>query len=195
MKKEIAVLVTGLLMFCGVAWAGDVVTYDPSTGTIHIPRVAVGSQYYEVDLNLASGQEWTWSLGEIRDVTSSDIVWGNGLTWQQSDDGVYRTFVEAEEYCSNLSLVGYNDWRVPMLSELRQLVYCSADSSVGRTCPSGSYVPTIFADFSAQPHIYWTTDINSTNWNNGISFVSGGVAYLGVRENTTISRAYVRCVR
>lgn len=44
------------------------------------------------------------------------------LVWQKSDDGVKRTWQNALEYCRDLSLAGFSDWRVPEVKELATLV-------------------------------------------------------------------------
>jgi hypothetical protein len=46
---------------------------------------------------------------------------GTGLMWQQGISGVY-IWQEALSYCENLSLAGYDDWRLPNIHELQSLV-------------------------------------------------------------------------
>ena len=45
------------------------------------------------------------------DGTITDTV--RQLMWQQGDNGGQATFAEAQKYCKNLRLGGYNDWRLP----------------------------------------------------------------------------------
>ncbi len=42
-----------------------------------------------------------------------------GLMWQKEDDARLRRFTESEQYCRELTLAGYRDWRLPMIDELR----------------------------------------------------------------------------
>ena len=56
------------------------------------------------------------SLTDNGDGTVTDNV--TGLTWQQVPPEDYYTFSEAEAYAADLSLGGYDDWRVPTLKEL-----------------------------------------------------------------------------
>lgn len=42
-----------------------------------------------------------------------------------SDNGFI--YIEAEQYCQNLTLAGHSDWRLPTKGELKDLVYCSND--------------------------------------------------------------------
>ena len=46
----------------------------------------------------------------------------NGLTWQQRDDNIQRTWQEASNYCSDLKLAGKTDWRLPSIDELNSIV-------------------------------------------------------------------------
>jgi len=45
-----------------------------------------------------------------------------GLIWQRRDDGTKRTWKEALDYCENLSLAGYSDWRLPEKKELQSII-------------------------------------------------------------------------
>lgn len=45
-----------------------------------------------------------------------------GLMWQQSDDGIARDWEEALNYSENLSLAGYDDWKLPNAKELHSIV-------------------------------------------------------------------------
>jgi hypothetical protein len=41
-----------------------------------------------------------------------------GLTWTKKDNGSDVTLQQAMEYCRNLKLASYNDWRLPTINEL-----------------------------------------------------------------------------
>lgn len=45
-----------------------------------------------------------------------------GLTWQQTDNGRGIEWPEALDYCENLDLAGYQDWRLPNIKELQYIV-------------------------------------------------------------------------
>ncbi len=45
-----------------------------------------------------------------------------GLTWQQSDDGETRNWMQALAYCENLELAEQTDWRLPNVKELQSIV-------------------------------------------------------------------------
>ncbi len=65
-----------------------------------------------------------YDLNYTRD-NENGIVIDNtiGLMWQdnEKDGGVSLPWSEAKEYCENLSLGGYNDWRLPKIGELVNL--------------------------------------------------------------------------
>ena len=128
-----------------------------------------------------------------------DFTEGNGtvmdhstkLMWQKDtardNIGAYEpmTWEEALEYCENLSLGGYTDWRLPTVKELRSLVDYE------------KYTPAInagfFPDTSFNPlDGYWsaTTYVNEPNKAWSIIFNHGDVA-----KSDKFTLYYVRAVR
>ena len=75
-----------------------------------------------------------------------------GLVWQQDTAPGTYTWQQAIEYCENLILGGYDDWRLPTIKELSTLV----DSGVSLS--SQNYNPTIDATFfpDTRPDFYWS---------------------------------------
>ncbi|MEN7982548.1 MAG: DUF1566 domain-containing protein [Nanoarchaeota archaeon] len=106
-----------------------------------------------------------------------------GLVWQQSDDNYSYAFLEAVNYCDNLTLAGYLDWRMPEVMELQYIVN------------SGTYYPAINSVFSGTDYgYYWTfTSYKYYSWLNWIvGFIRGFVYY----DTSHLSHSYpVRCVR
>jgi len=45
-----------------------------------------------------------------------------GLMWQKETAPRTYTWQEAVEYCKNLTLAGYDDWRLPTIEELFSIV-------------------------------------------------------------------------
>jgi hypothetical protein len=107
-----------------------------------------------------------------------------GLMWQQTGFDITMTWEAALTYCENLILPlgGKNDWRMPNIKELRNLV----DQS--------RYNPAIntmdFAD--TVPSFYWssTTPYHGTDYAWGVYFNFGVDHY-----NHKIGGGYVRAVR
>jgi hypothetical protein len=115
-----------------------------------------------------------------------------GLLWQQAAapgirDGKYD-WQEAVDYCDNLTLAGYTDWRLPSIKELSMLV----DSGVTF---SGEINPTIdttyFPETAADS--YWSSSLFAGDPGQAwiVDFSYGVVDY----DSTTINSFYVRAVR
>lgn len=110
-----------------------------------------------------------------------------GLMWQKQDDSTGRMWGDAGRYCTNLSLGGHSDWRLPTVMELTSIVDYSGVSPTINT----TYFPNTSASQNWQ---YWTsTTIPDFSWlamsvsfNNGHTHTSNDVA---------IASNYDRCVR
>jgi hypothetical protein len=109
----------------------------------------------------------------------SGIITDNvtGLMWQKDTaPGTYNTWRQARDYCSNLSLGGYTDWRLPTIEELSLLV----DSSMPSPGPviSTAYFPDTVASF------YWSSTPGAFSlyraWS--VDFSTGHVSYDGKRS-------------
>jgi hypothetical protein len=68
------------------------------------------------------------------------------IMWQKGDNGKEVTFEEAQEYCKNLRLGGYADWRLPKADE--------ADTAVAVELMMPIHSPDTYARFD----LYWTSD-------------------------------------
>ena len=63
------------------------------------------------------------ALFMITSLCSSEVVKDNetGLVWQDSSNTVKRDWSGAKEYCADLTLEGYSDWRLADISELKKI--------------------------------------------------------------------------
>lgn len=74
---------------------------------------------------------------ECQDGQCSVIWWedtSSGLTWENAPTEGRMLQSEADTYCAQLSLGGYQDWRVPTIGELRSLVRGCPDTAAGGKC-------------------------------------------------------------
>jgi len=115
------------------------------------------------------------------DMTVTDGV--TQLMWQENID-TSTTQADAATYCSNLTLAGHKDWRLPSLPELLSIVDYSRSSP--------SIDPTYFPKTPASGH-FWTSTLvaGSTTKGYDVSFLYGGFD----GNNTLSSKLWVRCVR
>lgn len=92
-----------------------------------------------------------------------------GLIWQQATAPGTYTWQQAFDYCTQLSLGGYDDWRLPAVKELATLVY----SGVSTPAPSinTAYFPETVASF------YWSSTPypNDADIAWGVLFLGGGI--------------------
>ncbi len=125
----------------------------------------------------------TPSLTDNGNGTVTDDI--TGLIWQQEDDGQLRTQVLALDYCDNLSLGGYADWRLPSVLELKDIV------DYGRTAPT---LDTSYFTNTSNAN-YWTSTTypNNANKANQLSFESSIQG--GSLKNDPGYQYYSRCVR
>ncbi len=115
------------------------------------------------------------------DGTVTDNV--TGLMWQQQDDDIERTWTDAINYCDNLTLAGYNDWRLPDEYQLQSIV------------DYGTYNPAINTNCfpNTNPTFYWSSSVyaQSSLFAWGVYFNSGVVDCYHFRTDL----CFVRCVR
>ena len=128
------------------------------------------------------------------DGTVTDTV--TGLTWQQDDDAVVKTWEEALSYCEGLELpTGQTDWRLPNIKELRSIV----DNTTHSPAINLTYFPsTNFGDYWSSTH-GWTFSHHGGGyaplgaWSISFSIADNSDGYINQAPIT--SNTYARCVR
>ena len=111
-------------------------------------------------------------------VTNTDT----GLMWQQDTAPETYTWQEALSYCENLTLAGYDDWRLPNVNELHSIVdYSTYDPSIKTT-----FSPNTVSSY------YWSSTSNAGDpiyaW---VVYFGSGAMYFGPKSYLY----YVRAVR
>lgn len=154
----------------GTAWAGSF-----ANGQIETLNATV-----ELAVRCVRGGPIGPALLDNADGTVTDAA--RGLTWQQADDGVKKTWYDALTYCEGLTLGGVSDWRVPNVKELISIL------DHARSPP---FEQTFFP--STQPAYYWSSTTERT-WGGAwqASFQTGKVTGVGGKA---YANDYARCVR
>lgn len=107
------------------------------------------------------------------DGTVTDLA--TGLMWQQADDGVGRNWEEALDYSENLTLAGYDDWRLPNAHELQSIVdYTRSMQETDSPAIDPVFGCTQITDEGGNPNygFYWTGTTHAAAVPSG----SGGFA-------------------
>ena len=105
------------------------------------------------------------------------------LEWQDNNEtnSTTKTWIDAINYCENLTLSGKIDWRLPNLNELTSLVDDKRYNSS---------IDAIFQNISSNRYWSSTTNVNNNSLVWIVSFSYGGQNYY-----TKTDSYYVRCVR
>ena len=116
------------------------------------------------------------------DETFTDNV--TGLIWQNSSDNNTNelSWIDAMNYCENLSISNNNNWRLPTINELITLINPL------------EYNPSIYNIFTYTANAYYwssTTYINSKDEAWVVTFAEGGINMI---SKSGTSGRYVRCV-
>jgi len=120
--------------------------------------------------------------GDFTDNGDGTVTDSNtGLMWQQAEAGS-MIWEDAITYSEDLSLAGYNDWRLPNIKELRSII----DDSLYNPAIETNYFP------DAHASSYWSSTTFAGNSSDAwyVDFYSGVVSNYGKSNDN-----YVRCVR
>jgi len=138
------------------------------TGTVNLPQTGQTKCYDESGAEISctgTGQDGDIQAGvawpeprftDNGDSTVTDNL--TGLMWTKDANlpGTKR-WLEALDYCNNLTLAGYSDWRLPNVNELESLVNANEADGASWLTAQGF--------ISVQPSSYWssTTDAYNTD--------------------------------
>ncbi|MDX2434805.1 MAG: DUF1566 domain-containing protein, partial [Desulfobacterales bacterium] len=116
------------------------------------------------------GQDANYAINlpnyEIKTINGDEVVIDHitGLTWQRRDDGIKRTWYEAMDYCDNLAVAGYSDWRRPTWKELQSM------ANYGYLDPVVNPATADFVYSAAPDDCYWSaTTLKACFRNNQIT--------------------------
>ncbi|MBD0777621.1 DUF1566 domain-containing protein [Maribacter sp. ANRC-HE7] len=135
-----------------------------------------GDYLYGQDAHYKKGG--TMSYTDYNDETVTDNV--TGLMWQKIPTTDEFTWEEAKEYCENLELGGYDDWRMPSAKEL----FSISDFSNGWPYLNINYFYLASGETSKDEQ-YWTNNLYV-----GVTEEGGDYAAFGVNHVTGHIKAY-----
>ncbi len=155
--------------------------YDPSSFiksfvTTHTTKLPDTGQTNSFTNTFGEDSDYTINPPSYTDNGDGTVTDNNtGIMWQQEDDDIRRVWSDAVNYSENLSFAGYDDWRLPTIKELVDIV------------DYGKYPLTIDTTYfpNTDSFYYWS----STQSGMIVDFLSGGVIFNGTLPS------YVRCVR
>ena len=105
----------------------------------------------------------------------------------QDDENVSKEFDEANSYCQNKTLGGYNDWRLPTINELLSIINYQRYSRY--------YTDSLNTFQNHKNTKYWTsTHKEGNNSSSSIWSVNFNNGHTGTDLNTS-SGIYIKCVR
>jgi hypothetical protein len=151
MKKQGLLVSVLLILLLGCASNSNV--KSPVVDKAQLPDTGQ-SRYFNEDGDVISapedeadvyfGQDAAYPGNELSyhdngDGTVTDL--NTGLMWQKSPEYYRFKFEEGQEYCEDLNLGGYSDWRMPTIKELYSLAYFN-----GELIPDGTSQPYIDTD-------------------------------------------------
>lgn len=116
-----------------------------------------------------------------------------GLTWAQADSGEGMLWEDALAFCQDLSLAGYDDWRLPNAKELQSIVDYSYAPDAADPVQQGKAINPLF-QISEDANHFWTgTTHREGNKNDFAAYVAFDMAmgYLEDRlGNTTYTNVH-----
>jgi hypothetical protein len=125
-------------------------------------------------------------ISEKFTIKNDDVAVDNitNLMWSRKTLGK-MTWQGAVDYCKNLKLGGYSDWRLPTLEELKTLIK--------KGSPSPAINTKVFPD--TESSYYWSsiTDDHRADYAWCVSFLGGRLGGLGIPKKSV--DFYVRAVR
>jgi hypothetical protein len=104
--------------------------FSAFSGTVNLPRTGQTFIHYPGDDgDIQAGVAWPEPrFTDNGDGTMTDNL--TGLMWTKNATSSHKTWQEALDYCNNLTLGGYSDWRLPDVNELESLVN-AGESDIG----------------------------------------------------------------
>jgi hypothetical protein len=152
--------------------------YWTSDSSIHTPDKAWQVRFWWLDTHENLKSENTYTVLAVRGVRKSGHFVDNGdntltdvrtgLMWEKQGNAQRGTWANALDYCKNLTLSGYDDWRLPNVKELQSIANYN------------QYNPAIDSDFFPNTKTdwgYWSSTTDASDLTQGffIHFLHGAL--------------------
>ena len=135
-------------------------------------------------------------------VANPDVMMINGLMWQKETVEEKMDWYDAMEYAKNLRLGGYDDWRLPSIKELREVVsscggisvdYLDDDwDSIKDKNKNNNYYQNSYKEKGFSSYYYWSsTSYQNSSYDAWVVYF----AYGNVSNYYNDYNFFVRCVR
>jgi hypothetical protein len=99
-----------------------------------------------------------------------------GLMWQQADSGTTYNWDGALSYCNDLSLAGYDDWRLPNAKELQSIVDYTRAPDASQAAQQSAAIDPIF-DITNQDSFFWSSTTHTEGPNAWGAYLAFGQAW------------------
>jgi hypothetical protein len=170
---------------------GQVKLYDKNGNTVS--SLSSGDSCYGQDANYQKGAGMSYL--DNGDSTVTDL--NTGLIWQQIPTSTDFTWQEASDYCDDLELSGYSDWRMPSCKEL----YSISDFSSGWPYLNLNYF-SLASGSVTKDEQFWSSDYyvgvtveGGSNAAFGVNHVTGHIKAYAAESGGPVGGKYVRAVR
>ncbi|MFI3314133.1 MAG: DUF1566 domain-containing protein, partial [Rikenellaceae bacterium] len=164
----------GQLSYPQVA-TGQIILYDADGAVAE--NINPGDALYGQDAHYLAGAAMSYKNNG--DGTITDL--NTGLTWQMIPVNQGFSWQDAYDYCENLELAGYDDWRMPSAKEL----FSISDFSTGWPYINQDYFELINNNRIGKDEQYWTNNLYVGSIAQG-----GNNSAFGVNHGTGHIKAY-----
>ncbi|MDV7186358.1 DUF1566 domain-containing protein [Lutibacter sp. TH_r2] len=170
---------------------GQVTLYDNDGATIS--SLSSGDSFYGQDATYLKGATMDYTDNGDGTVTDNNT----GLMWQQVPSASNYTWQEAVDYCDDLELSGYDDWRIPSLKEL----FSISDFNTGWPYINTTYFNLASGEVTKDEQ-FWSSNYyvgvtveGGSSAAFGVNHVTGHIKAYAANSNGPIGGKYVRAVR
>jgi len=127
---------------------GQTNTYDEDGNLLH--NINTNDSLYGQDAHYLKGEKMSYTNNHNGTISDNNT----GLMWQEIPSSEGFDWQAAKDYCENLTLGGFDDWRMPTAKEL----YSISDFSEGWPYLDTTYFSLVNNTFVDKSEQYWTNN-------------------------------------